>query len=65
MVSSQTRPLELLPDDERISGLLLMAWTLTLDFCGSAQAHEAVWFSHPRRYGKGSREWWVAGPITL
>jgi len=21
--------------------------------------HDAIWFSHPRKYGKGSRQWWV------
>ncbi|BGO93737.1 40S ribosomal protein S29 [Rhodotorula toruloides] len=25
--------------------------------------HEAVWFSHPRKYGKGSRGWQVDLPL--
>lgn len=23
-------------------------------------AHEDVWYSHPRKYGKGSRQWYVS-----
>lgn len=23
-------------------------------------AHENVWYSHPRKYGKGSRAWYVS-----
>ena len=27
--------------------------------------HDAVWFSRPRKYGKGSRQWCVSTPISV
>lgn len=28
-------------------------------------SHDSVWFSHPRKYGKGSRQWWVVSFIRF
>ena len=39
---------------------LIFNHVVTVGNCGvSEMGHQNVWYSHPRKYGPGSRQWYV------